>query len=77
MEVLVTVVASPVQGKIGGLEELFMRVLPRDVQLVETRFCELLDKHTMPWDHLFLGEARVENKGIILRVKIRCDQSRV
>ena len=31
LEVLVTVVASPVQGKVGSLEELFMRVFPRDV----------------------------------------------
>ena len=64
--VLVTVVASPVQGKVGSLEELFMRILPRDVQLVEAWLCELFDEHTVPRNHLLLGETGVENKGIIL-----------
>jgi hypothetical protein len=66
LEALATVVASPVQGKAGGLEEPFARVFLRDVQLIKTRFCELLDDHTVPRNHLFLGETGVENKGITL-----------
>lgn len=68
--VLVTVAVSPVQGEVGGFEELFIGVLPRDVQLIKARFCELFDKHAVPGDHLFLGITRVENKGIVLRVKL-------
>ena len=66
LEALATVVASPVQGKAGGIEELFVRVFLRDVQLIKIRFYELLDDHTVPGNHLFLGEAGVENKGITL-----------
>ena len=70
MEVLVAVVAGPIQGKVGGFEELLMRVLPRDVQLIEARFCELFDKHAVPRNHLFLCETGVENKGVILWVEL-------
>ena len=76
LEVLVTVIVSPVQGKVGGFEELFIGVLPRDIQLIKARFCELFDKHAVPGNHLFLGETRVENKGIVLWVEVKRDQSR-
>ena len=66
LEVLVAVVVSPFQGKVGSFEELFVGVLPRDVQLIETRFRKLLDKHAVPRNHLFLGETGVEDEGIIL-----------
>ena len=70
LEVLVAVVVGPIQGKVGRFEELFMRVLPRHVQLIEARFCELFDEHAVPRNHLFLSETGVENKGIILEVKL-------
>ena len=68
LEVLVTVVASPIQGKVGSFEEFFVRILPRDVELIKARFRELFNKHAMARNHLFLRETGVENKSIILRV---------
>jgi hypothetical protein len=69
LEVFVTVVVSPIQGKVGRFEEFFIRILPRDVELIKARFCKFFDKHAVPRDHLFLCKTRVEDKGIILWVK--------
>ena len=69
LEILVAVFLGPLQGKVCSFEELLVGVLPRDVQLIEAGFRELLNEHAVPGNHLFLGETRVKNKGIILRVK--------
>jgi len=65
LEVLVAVIAGPFQGKVGSFEELFVGVLPRNVQLIEAGFRELLNEHAMARNHLFLCETRVEDEGII------------
>jgi hypothetical protein len=62
-------VAGPVEGKVGSFEELFVGILPRDVQLFEAWLCQLFDEHAVSRNHLFLGETGVKDEGVILGVK--------